>query len=342
AVANHAAGTGERAVFAAIARIVVGGLVQDAYVANGLLTGGEAPDAQRIAVAATSETAIGQASAIALDRLGERERLPAEALAILKEALDAALTGPEFRQRLAREIGAAMTAPAANWTAAVTEAGGMVSGAIAAAAAGSAALQQAVSACAAAQCDPWRAQVAMQAWALLGATAARAGNDAFAAARAPAQSIAQSLITSPGPVGGGLIVRTDSGATSVTSGGTATEVRSGQTVLVAARNGAPQSIERPVGLPGDETQRPEDLRIDLEQTFGTPVAGDRGAAGLYTFVNEGSIGVREGGGELVLAPGEASFSLPGALPRRTLPPAFLSTDRFLAGSAGAGQVCLAR
>ena len=70
----------------------------------------------------------------------------------------------------------------------------------------------------------------------------------------------------------------------------------------------------------------------------------RSEPGFYTFVTEGSIGVREGGAsELVVQAGEGSFTgAGGGLPRRTLPPAFLSTDRFLSGTAGGGQVCMAQ
>ena len=347
AVGGRLSASADRALVAGVANIVVGGLLADAYVAAGLTLPAPAPEAPntiRIAEASTGENAIAQASALALGQLAQQGQIAPERLAILKEALDAALTGPLFRERLAEAIGRVMTSPNPDWAVAATEAASMVTGAVTAAASGSAALQQALTNCAGGQCDPWRAQATMQDMAVAGATAARSNQDPLPGARLSGQLAGQALLTSPAPAGGGLLVRTESGVTTIEAGGRTTEVRADQTAFIANRQGETAFISKPAGMPGDDGQRPEDLRINLEQTFGTASSSGRGEPGFYTFVTEGSIGVREGGAsELVVQAGEGSFTgAAGGLPRRTLPPAFLATDRFLSGTAGGGQVCMAQ
>ena len=360
AVAARFAAVPDRQLVVAVSAVVLTGLVADAYVARGLAQeaggapgaapgtapaappGVEAPEGARVAQAATTEAAIGLATTAALNRLLEQGQIAPAGFAQFKEALDAALTSPPFRTRLAALLTAPPgTAAGATWNAVATEAVATVTGALLGATGGTAGLQQGLAGCVAPQCDPWLAESGMQAWALAGAAARAGGPEPYAPQFAAGVAAGQALAAGAARPGGGLIVSTDAGSTFIDSGSKITEIRAGQTALVAIRQGEPAFIDKPAGMPGETGERPEGLKPDLPTLFGTAAAPRSG--GFLTLVNSGSISVADGGTVLTLEAGESSFSDGrGGPPIRVDPPAVLLNDRFLSGTTSGGMVCSAR
>ena len=352
AVAARFAAAPDRQLVGAVSAVVLTGLVADAYVARGLAQQAgvapgtapvaDAPEGGRVAQAATTEAAIGLATAAALNRLLEQGQIAPAGFAQFKEALDAALTSPPFRTRLAALLTAPPgTAPGANWTAVATEAVATVTGALVGAAGGTAGLQQGLGGCVAPQCDPWLAESGMQAWALAGAAARGGGPEPYAPQFAAGVAAGQALAAGVARPGGGLIVSTDAGSTFIDTGSKVTEIRAGQTALVSTRQGEPAFIDKPAGMPGETGERPEGLKPDLPTLFGSAALPRSG--GFLTLVNSGSIAVADGGAVLTLEAGESSFSDGrGGPPQRVEPPAVLLNDRFLSGTSSGGMVCSAR
>ena len=139
----------------------------------------------------------------------------------------------------------------------------------------------------------------------------------------------------------GLIVSTWEGEVEVRNPAGVKTVGVGQTVLVSARDHAPQYVPAvPPYMRDAPGPRPDGLRIDMPQLFGEG-AESRTGPGLYVLVNDGTILLTQGSRMLELTRGESAFASfdQTQLYRLQFTPTFLERDAILFAPAVGGLSC---